>query len=42
MIGYKSSDGWILNIDEGYILNEGDMIAFIGKVEDIEEFSNMI
>lgn len=42
VIGYKSDGCWTLNIDESYILTDGDMIAFIGKVEEIEKFSEII
>ncbi len=42
VIGYKSNREWILNLKEDYILSEGDMIAFIGKNEDIDIFGNII
>ncbi len=42
IIGYRNDGNWILDLDKEYLLKEPNMIAFIGKTEDIEEFSSML
>jgi Trk K+ transport system NAD-binding subunit len=42
IIAYKNNGNWYKNIDDKYIIQEDDILAYLGEAKIIEDFYNDI